>query len=126
MLKSYLGYIVIAALLHGGQFALTFLYPDYFLMNQIFLVQTYLVLVFLISEILVHFLSTLLKVYLGQLFLLTSTFKIVGTGFYVMVLKRLWEIELPKQVILTLMFSYSIYLFFSVNRIVKKIAEDKD
>ena len=124
MFKSFIGYTVIAALLHGGQFALTVFYPDYFLVNQIILVQTYLFLIFLISEILIHFLSAWLKVDLGQLFLLTGTFKIVGTGIYVMLLKRLWEIDFPKQVILTLMLSYSIYLFFEVNSITKKIAKD--
>lgn len=123
VLKSLIGYISIAALLHGGQFFLTQIFPEHFVVNDIFLVQTYLILTFLFSEVILFGISKLLDVYIGQLFLLTTTFKIVGTGVYVMVLKRFFGITLSKPMIYLLIVSYFIYLIYAVNLMAKRLKE---
>jgi hypothetical protein len=111
MIKLFKVYFIIGALLHGGHFILHQYFPDKVLLSSVFYVQSVILLVFILSDLFIHFGSTFFKVYKGQLFLLSTTVKILATSTYFLVLKLVGAEEFTKVFVLMFMFSYFVYLF---------------
>ena len=111
MIKSFKIYFIIGALLHGGHFVLHQYFPAKVLLSSVFYVQSVILLLFIFSDLLIHFGSNFFKVYKGQLFLLSTTVKILAASTYFLVLKLFGAPEFNKVFVVMFMLSYFLYLF---------------
>lgn len=124
-LKSIKFYFLLTVLLHGGHFLLVYFYSDQFFPRDVLLSQTVIFAFFLLSDLLIHWAGRLFSILTGQLFLVATTVKLVGLGFYFLVLVRWFEIHLTKVFILAFMFSYFLYLVSEVIFVIQKINREE-
>mgnify|MGYP001145781620 CR=1 FL=1 len=121
MIKSLKIYFIIGALLHGGHFVLYQYFSDKVLLSSVFYVQSVILLLFIFSDLFIYFGSSFLKIYKGQLFLLSTTVKILAASTYFLVLKLVGAPEFNKVFVVTFMLSYFVYLFVETFTLFKSL-----
>jgi hypothetical protein len=114
-------YFVISALLHGGHFILVEFFPLKFSIQEVFLTQSYLFVLFVLADFAIRFFTKYLNLILGQSFLTFSTVKLLTTGAYVLVLKKAFHMDLNNWFIVIFMISYFTFLALELLTFLKEL-----
>lgn len=126
MIKDVFKYILVSGLLYGGHYFLSLIYPERGLVQNREVSHLVLLFLFLISHVFTIFLSRKFKVLMGQVFLGFSVFKLVFSGTFIFVFKKISEEPMSKTFIIVFMGSYFCYLILDVISVLRNVKQTSE